>query len=271
MNSHTTRTLFAIGILLSLVAIRQVPSEDIKIGVILPFRGRYPWVLNKTRPALEYAIEAVLNDTALLQGYNITTAYRDSLCSETEGPLAAIDMYTEKLAHVFIGPACDYSVAPIARFSYKWGIPLISAGALVSAFHDKAEYKLLTRIQGSYAKAGESFLALCFANQWRKIGLLYHDFKNDPNRVKSDCFFTLEAIYLALVKTLGIQPWHKSFDQTKNVGDFEDLLIEAAEHTRSKIASHVLYSQCCPVVSLDKHGNCVSIFLCNAICHLEIL
>ncbi len=209
-------------------------AEQIKVGVILPFKGRFPWVLKKTQPALEYAIENVMNGTDLLRGYNMTTAYRDSQCSETEGPLAAIDMYTDQLAHVFIGPACDYSVAPIARFSYKWGIPVISAGALVSAFHDKGEYKLLTRIQGSYAKAGESFLALCYTNKWRKIGLLYHDYKNDPNRVKSDCFFTLEAIYLAIVGVLRVTPWHQSFDQSPGAADYEALLREASRNTRSK-------------------------------------
>ncbi|KAK7474182.1 hypothetical protein BaRGS_00034590 [Batillaria attramentaria] len=51
---------------------------------------------------------------------------RDSFCSETYGPLQGIDLYVEKAAHVFVGPACDYAVAPLARFSFRWKIPILT-------------------------------------------------------------------------------------------------------------------------------------------------
>ena len=50
--------------------------------------------------------------------------------------------------HVFVGPVCDYSVAPIARYSPYWQTPVLSAGAMAHNFGtDKhAEYGLLTRV-----------------------------------------------------------------------------------------------------------------------------
>lgn len=106
-----------------------------------------PWIVNKTRPAIEMAADKVKSADGTLPGYDIQIEFRDSQCSETFGPLHGIDLYMKNLAHVFIGPSCDYSIAPLARFSYYWGIPILTAGALVDAFEKKDEYRLLTRMQ----------------------------------------------------------------------------------------------------------------------------
>ena len=120
--------------------------EAVKIGVILPFAGPFPWVLQKTYPALQLAVERVKR-LGVLPNRTLQLVLRDSFCSETYGPLQGIDLYVEKAAHVFVGPACDYAVAPLARFSFRWQIPILTAGALVSAFQDRREYRLLTRVQ----------------------------------------------------------------------------------------------------------------------------
>ena len=136
------------------VCTRPRPSrrrEDIiQIGVILPLADHHLWSLKMALPAITLAVEEVNNNTSLLQGLSLVVNARDSECSETIGPLAAIDMYVNQSADVFLGPACDYSVAPVARFSKFWGIPVLSAGALVAAFKDKTEYRLLTRVQVSW-------------------------------------------------------------------------------------------------------------------------
>ena len=136
------------------VCTRPRPSrrrEDIiQIGVILPLADHHLWSLKMALPAITLAVEEVNNNTSLLQGLSLVINARDSECSETIGPLAAFDMYVNQSADVFLGPACDYSVAPVARFSKFWGIPVLSAGALVAAFKDKTEYRLLTRVQVSW-------------------------------------------------------------------------------------------------------------------------
>lgn len=106
-------------------------KRNLTLGVILPLEGQYPWTLRKTRTAIEYAMETVKSKTNLLPGWTIRAEFRDSKCSETDGPLEAIDMYTNKTAQVFFGPACDFAVAPIARFTKRWDVPVITAGALV--------------------------------------------------------------------------------------------------------------------------------------------
>lgn len=201
--------------------------EEIKIGVLLPEDDKYSWSLPRTQPALEYAVENIEKQMKLLPGYKIQLYFNDSKCSETFGPLAAIEMYVQRLAHVFIGPACDYAVAPIARFTKYWGIPILSAGALVNAFKNKKEYSLLTRVQGSFDKAGEFFLMMCQHFNWTNVGLLYKENKVES---KSRCYFALEAIFLHWKNVHNTKLWHKAINETAS--NFTGHLMEASLKTR---------------------------------------
>nr|KAG5691809.1 hypothetical protein BaRGS_016621 [Batillaria attramentaria] len=212
----------------------RIQEKKLTFGVILPLGGSYFWSLRKTRSAIEYAVETVRDNAALLPGWDVRADFRDSKCSETDGPLEAIEMYTKRTAQVFLGPACDYAVAPIARFTKRWEIPVITAGALVKAFEDKREYRLLTRLMGSYAKAAEVFIEIASTFNWKTVGMLYHD--NDGEGVsRSDCYFILETFFFALSNyNGGKEPWYEDFDEKQNGTDFEYLLKEASLHTRSK-------------------------------------
>ena len=201
----------------------------IKIGVLLPEDDKYSWSLPRTQPALEYAVDNIEKELKLLPGYKIQLYFNDSKCSETFGPLAAIEMYVQRLAHVFIGPACDYAVAPIARFSKYWDIPILSAGALVNAFKNKREFSLLTRVQGSFDKAGEFFLMMCQHFNWTNVGLLY---KENKVNTKSRCYFALEAIFFHWKNVHNTKLWHKGINETER--NFTRHLMEASAKTRSK-------------------------------------
>ncbi|CAL1539967.1 unnamed protein product [Lymnaea stagnalis] len=76
---------------------------------------------------------------------------------------------------VFIGPTCDYSVAPVARYAPRWHIPVISPGAFAHDMSDKqAEYSTLTRI-------GTTFNSLAYfvitkvmgAFHWRRLQFIF--------------------------------------------------------------------------------------------------
>lgn len=209
-------------------------SDVVNVGVLLPSTGDYPWVIQKTLPALQIAIESLSKNTHLLPNHSLQLVVKDSQCSGKEGPLEAIELYRQNNAHVFIGPACDYAVAPVARYSQRWGIPVLTAGALVSAFLDKSEYNLLTRMVGPYNKLGDFVLGILRHFKWQHVGLLYSDFKYGANKGKSDCFFQIEAIYLELKKSFRTKPWHKSFSSTIGDDQLKALLQEAMEETRGE-------------------------------------
>ncbi|KAK6184967.1 hypothetical protein SNE40_007305 [Patella caerulea] len=232
MNWKRSLTLLCFTILISSSTVET--REDIKIGVILPMSTEDLWILPKTSPAIDIAVKKVMKRENLLRGRKILVTYEDSKCDETEGPLRAIDMYVKKSAHVFLGPACNYAVAPVARFSYSWNIPVISAGALVSAFEDKSEYKLLTRIMGSYAKLGHFVEEAFDMFDWSVVGLLYSS-KKGPNDGRSSCYFAVEPLFHAMTRKTNQKPWHESFDEEDKVLlDYGKLLTKASKHTRSK-------------------------------------
>lgn len=66
--------------------------------------------------------------------------------------------YIQKSDHfsdAFIGPGCEYVIAPVARYAGLWRIPVLTAGAQAEAFGYKIpSYMSLTRMMGSYTQAG---------------------------------------------------------------------------------------------------------------------
>ena len=91
---------------------RETGSRNLvtmKLAVILPFSGDHAWSLPRIKPAISLAADAVVSTSNSTSGLSLEFQinYGNSECSETMGPLAAIDMYLQGRADVFIGPACD--------------------------------------------------------------------------------------------------------------------------------------------------------------------
>ncbi|CAG5121690.1 unnamed protein product [Candidula unifasciata] len=209
-------------------AIRRHRENKIQIGVILPFSGDYEYRLDLVRPALEHAREYIYSNTSLIRNYTMEFDYRDSKCSETHGPLEAIDMYTKKSADLFLGPACDYAIAVVARFTRFWNIPIISAGALVAAF-----------IMGSFDKLAEFVLSVLIQFHYKQIGMITYTNKNELHG-KSTCWFTMEPIYLLVLTQLNSNlsmKYVETFDDTDSPAKFEKSLKELSNKCRGEVNS----------------------------------
>jgi atrial natriuretic peptide receptor A len=78
---------------------------------------------------------------------------------------------------VFLGPVCDYVIAPVARYAGVWGIPVVTAGGQADAFHHKVtgQYPSLTRLMGSYSAVGQALKSILKEFGWSVAGLLYHN------------------------------------------------------------------------------------------------
>jgi len=183
------------------------------IGLILPFESGEPWSQPLVGPAVEYAVASVQQPTVggrltpvSLSDHVLRIHANDSRCSDTWGPLSAFDMYLHARANVFLGPVCEYAVAAVARYSPHWNIPVITAGALVLDFDNRANYRLLTRVLASYSKLAESLATLLRRFDWRpgSVGLIYQQRarKSSPSSRStlgnSDCFFVMQAVHARL-------------------------------------------------------------------------
>nr|XP_013189957.1 unnamed protein product [Amyelois transitella] len=176
-------------------------EKIVKLGVLLPADPGQVFSLVKVLPILEMAVPAMTKPDGPLPGWKILVDYRDTGCSSVEGPLAAFEFYINGSADAFIGPGCEYVIAPVARYAGPWGIPVITAGAQAEAFSYKSgSYVTLTRMMGSYIQAGVAIRKVFEEFNWRKLGMLYHN--NDPTtgQGNSPCFLTLSAIFTVLKK-----------------------------------------------------------------------
>jgi len=247
-------------------------SHVVSIGVILPFDSDDPWSMRVAGPAIEYAVASVQRlrpgnfaavrrvTTVSLPKHVLQIHVNDSRCSDTWGPLSAFDMYLTGRADVFLGPVCEYAVAAVARYSPHWDIPVITPGALVLDFDNRANYQLLTRISGSYTKLAESLSALLQRFNWRPgtVGLVYQQRprKRSPTSNStstlgnSDCFFVMQAVHSRLeslrrpltdavantssaeARAAGI--WYQSIKH--DALNAEKKLREIAQHARSKFS-----------------------------------
>ena len=195
--------------------VRRRRDNIIRIGVILPmYDTDFKFGLMYTRPAFEIAREEIEADENLLRNYSLEFDYRDSNCSDVYGPLEGIDMYANKEVDLFIGPFCDYAVAPLARFASYWEIPIMTAGGLVESLNDKTMYRLLTRMMGPYSQLAECVVEILRHFKWYNVGMILHQWKN-TNKGHSDQWFTLESTFLLIKRVWnpGISMEHaKTFD-----------------------------------------------------------
>ncbi|ESN90568.1 hypothetical protein HELRODRAFT_166252 [Helobdella robusta] len=164
--------------------------------------------------------------------YIIKLIYADSKCSDRFAPIAAIDMYVNKSVQAFLGPTCEFALAPIARYAAFWNIPILSAGigSAAKAFNDKQEvFRMLTRMTSSFRQLGK-FLVESLRQEfgWKYMPILYEKYfdgvhsslgsasdecvgcerearniksrRKNNNSKKEDnrpqpCYFTMEAIF----------------------------------------------------------------------------
>lgn len=123
-------------------------NHQIHLAVLLPSKPvdnvseRSTQILATTLPVIELAIQTV-KEKKILEGYELIIHHRDTQCSSTIGPMAAFDLHNRQEADVFLGPICDYVLAPVARYASVWRRPVLTTGGLASAFNNKVIYTSL--------------------------------------------------------------------------------------------------------------------------------
>jgi atrial natriuretic peptide receptor A len=141
-------------------------KDKIRIAVLGPTDENTPYSLNKIMPAILYAVRTIEEDVksgkkVFLGGWenDVEVLYRNTQCSSTFGPLAAFDFYTTSAADIFLGPLCPYVLAPVARYSSIWEIPVLTTGGQEESFdHKQPHYRSLTRMNGSFLQVGLIFV-----------------------------------------------------------------------------------------------------------------
>ncbi|XP_046686869.1 atrial natriuretic peptide receptor 1 isoform X2 [Homalodisca vitripennis] len=177
--------------------------------------------LQKVMPVLRLAQEEVRRRQLLPKDLKFQFLPWDDRCDAVYAQIATFEA-VKKDVHVFFGPACEYSVAPVARMIKFWGIPLLTTGALTFDFsRDKrtpdTEYHLLLRAGLlSYRDLAFFLIALLDRYGWRKVMLVYD--KDGCRQIsgKHTCKLMMETL-VEFFKRQGFN--YGSYDLEKNAAD----------------------------------------------------
>ncbi|XP_066273633.1 atrial natriuretic peptide receptor 1-like [Branchiostoma lanceolatum] len=200
-------------------------AEDFKLAVILPEDPQYLFSLPMVIPGIQIAIEKVENTT--LYPHKVQLVYGDSRCSGKTGLVLAVDFYINERPHAFLGPACNFACAPVARLASHWNVPQLSAGAPALGFEDKiTEYNLLTRTFVSYGKLGEFLVTLFRRYGWNDSAVIY----NDDDQTKKTHYFMAEGI-VAKFADAGINVYPKAILEDEGP-NYEAILKDVSKHAR---------------------------------------
>ncbi|XP_046686862.1 atrial natriuretic peptide receptor 1 isoform X1 [Homalodisca vitripennis] len=227
-NRNYTRCFLTFLVVTGACAQTQPPPGEVRFAVIAPNdTSANEQTLQQILPPVRLAVKAVSDPvTGMLPGWKIHLLHRNSNCSSTTGPLAAVELHKDLDA--FLGPVCDYVIAPVSRYAGVWGLPVLTAGAQVDNFIHKSEFPTLTRLMGSYFHVGEALLHILRKFNWSVAGLLYFNHPINSNKGNSKCHFTLTGVFMAL----GARTAHVSFNETSTYSDYMRLLNDLSNKAR---------------------------------------
>ncbi|KAM4663333.1 atrial natriuretic peptide receptor 1 [Discoglossus pictus] len=220
----------------------QVDGEraNLTIAVVLPASNMlYPWAWPRVGPAIMLAIERINNNPTLLPDLHVQHIFGNSEdkygnCSEASAPLVAVDFQFTYHPEVFLGPGCTYSTAPVGRFTSRWKVPLITAGASAFGFSNKVEeYRFITRTGPLYTKLGQFVTQIQRQYNWNtRAMVIYQEDSGDRTN-----YFTIEGLFMELPKFNNLTVIDYSFKDESNYMT----LIQAI-----KQKGRIIYISCLP-------------------------
>nr|KAG5708737.1 hypothetical protein BaRGS_031891 [Batillaria attramentaria] len=195
------------------------------MAVLLPFDDSYLFSYRRVAPAIQMAIEELNEDPRLKLKHKLFVKYNDTKCNIAEGMDRAINFYIKQQVDVFMGPVCDFAVAPVARQARFWHIPMISCGAMALDFSKYREttYQLLTRVGPVNFGSLSNLVSRQWDHfSWKKLKLLYSKDGQDF-LIKGFCHLLTEALHYTL-KDIRPDLEQDYFRLDEKHQDFEELL-----------------------------------------------
>ncbi|CAG5129644.1 unnamed protein product, partial [Candidula unifasciata] len=162
----------------AVLPINSIRTNDVvDICVLVPYDNSRMFSSARVLPAVNLAVSKV-KDAGYTAGVKIRINVGNSGCNSRDAPIMAFEYYRRQQVSVFIGPVCDYSLAPVARYAPVWNIPVISPGGfahdMVSKQGPDGEFPLLTRIGVTFNSLTQSLVAIMMGEfKWSKIKVIY--------------------------------------------------------------------------------------------------
>lgn len=210
----------------------QRPKDVYYIVVMLPDlnHSNYPWMfgLQRVKPAIDIALEKVVENTTYTSGFELVIRTADSKCDISHSINEAFTFYMRKESTVFFGPCCDYAAAPIARQISFWNIPMVTTGAMASDFSKKdmnsegMAYGYLTRVGPTINSLISPIISLMKKYKWTKFKQVYD--AHGQKAVDMLCHFVADGLHNHLRDNpqLGVSETHAKINMANP--DYEGIL-----------------------------------------------
>ncbi|GFN88718.1 Atrial natriuretic peptide clearance receptor [Plakobranchus ocellatus] len=182
-------------------------SDDVMYLCVLAPIDEY-WMFSQKRilPAVSVAVDKVVA-METLPNIELKVVVGDSKCNARDGPINAFKYYyILKQVSVFLGPVCDYSLAPVARYAPVWALPVISPGGfahdLASKRGSNPEYPTLTRLGVTFNGLSNSVLGITTGHfRWKKVKVIYEPLAKN-NIMPRFCYLAAAAL-INVTKEIG--------------------------------------------------------------------
>ncbi|CAD5111746.1 unnamed protein product [Dimorphilus gyrociliatus] len=168
-------------------------EKKLTIATLIPFENKI-FGKNKLEPAAVLAQKKIV-EYGYLTPYKLDIKYRDSKCTDTDGMNEAINFYVNGTITGFLGPICDYTLAPLARQLSIWKFPLITVGGLARDFGKKASYPITRAGPASPTSLVDFFKKIRQENKWKKLKAIW-EFDSFSSTYPRICRLITESLVL---------------------------------------------------------------------------
>lgn len=223
----------------------ELPDSADENNTMFKNRNPFELTLNKSRPAIEIAVDDVTRVRKLLPIGSLQVTFKDSNMSDALGPHHAVEAYCAKKLDAVIGFAYVFALAPVARMSARWGqgVPVFTSTAQVDALDNREEFPLLTRMMGSYRLLAFAVLHWMRRMEYKHVAFVCHDHAYNQKQIvgRSECYFQLVAvknIFLGSDIKWGVQVFNERSPQTS----YDELLQRSSMKANGMICFLLLSS-----------------------------
>lgn len=167
------------------------------MGILAPNTTTHPFNLNLALIAVNFAIKNSISH--LSEGrFNLRIKHADTACNSSMASIQAYNFYKKDKIHVLLGPVCEYSLAPVARFARYWNLAVVTPGGMCGKFgRDKTkadpEFPLLTRVGVTFDSVANFLHLIMRRFMWNNIYLMSHlEGRNDVT--PRFCYFAISDV-----------------------------------------------------------------------------
>ncbi|ESO90426.1 hypothetical protein LOTGIDRAFT_164007 [Lottia gigantea] len=186
-------------LMLTLLEVTLVTGKHpVTIAAILPADDSRLFSIRRVAPAISIAVDRVAR-SGVLRNHRLEVDYANSQCSISFAMNQAIRFHVQKNPSLFLGPCCDYAVAPIGRQAPFWNLPMITPGAMARDFAVMkwTMFSTLTRMGADFNSLISFLVSILSHFNWSKVKLLY-DPKGQGNVVDRFCHIATDGFHYGL-------------------------------------------------------------------------